>query len=636
MTSAGLIWANLRRRPARTLLTVAAITVAFALHGLALGIVEGFRRAALEHGVAMQAGAAAVAIGVTAIGMLLVLVLVGVSMAHATRARASELALLKALGFPYRRIVLLLVAEMAVPCFAGAALGLAAGKSVFATLVTMLPALAVVPAPLYTAPLLASAAVIAALLAIVCGILPSRRMARENVITLMRAVAPTATMTSAPGGAPDTAAVRDSMEVRSNRATRSHRLPDLRLPTQIAVATRIGLSTLPLRAKGALLIVASSAAVVFLLLIPLTIAESIRVALTSGADPARVVVRSRATVLLHDSRTPDTVAALLADAPGVAVASDGEPLIQNEVHMWPRGLVKRNDSKGGYSILVGVGPSWTQMTPSFRLLSGRLPHPGSREIIAGTLAAAKFSSLDAGTLQVGDERWRVVGTFSTGGWWDGYLVGDAADIKAIAPASAGSAVRLRLRSPQAFEAFQHAVAPRLPPGIVVERETDHYAGFWRRVPKHLVYIAFILAALIGAGAALGSTLVMESALEDRRREIATLRLLGFDARAVAASLVLEGIALSVCGALVGLAGVFLAMDGRIVNGAWGVSRLGVDEILVLIAVGWGGAIGVAGTSVLAVRMLRSTVLEALQDLIAMGRHWLGNAFRRRRIVRTAL
>jgi putative ABC transport system permease protein len=614
MSPTGLVWANLRRRPTHTLLTLAAVTFAFMLHGLALGIAEGFRHAALAHNATLQPSVLVLAVGISAIGMTLILFLTTNAMAHSIRLRTHELALMKALGFSHRRILALLVAEAAVPCLTGAVLGLIGGKALFAWLVVALPALAVVPAPVYTAPILVAALVLALIVAVLSATIPAARIARTDVAALMRGNVPVPRSASAGAGAPrhGTEGLRVS---GSDSGQRFNQSTDLLLLRQIVVATRIGLSTLPLRLKGALLIVTSVGAVVFVLVSILSTGEGVRVSMLSSGDPSTVMLRSRSTVLLDQSRVPDDLSALMIDAPGVARARDGTPLIDSELFAWV-GLVKRNNGENGYAMLAGVGPLWPEMTPKFRLLSGRLPRPGSRELIAGELATRKFSDLDDGTVLRKGELWRIVGTFTTHGWWDGYLVSTSADLKAVEEPSVGSAVRVRLSSPQAFSAFRDSVAARLPPSVTLERETDYYAGFWRRVPKHLAYMALVIGILISAGASLGTALVMHNALDDRRQEIAMLRLIGFDSMAVAASVLIEGLCLCIVGSLLGTGLAWLWLDGLLYNGAWNVFRVSVDSVMFGLGICWGVGIAITGTIPLALRTLRQSALDAIHDLFS--------------------
>ncbi|MEJ0099466.1 MAG: FtsX-like permease family protein [Pseudomonadota bacterium] len=138
--------------------------------------------------------------------------------------------------------------------------------------------------------------------------------------------------------------------------------------------------------------------------------------------------------------------------------------------------------------------------------------------------------------------------------------------------------------------------------------------------NHGVTRAGASAALLGAGASLGTALVLHDSLDQRRREVATLRLLGFDSRAVAASVLMEGLCLSVLGSLLGVALAWLWLDGTLVNGAWSIFRITVDLQLLCVAVIWGAGIALAGSMPLILGTLRQTALDAIHDLfIALAR-----------------
>jgi putative ABC transport system permease protein len=416
--------------------------------------------------------------------------------------------------------------------------------------------------------------------------------------------------------------------VTTTREPLSLASPDLRLLRQIVVVARIGLSTLRQRIKGGLLIVASVGCMVFVLLSVLSMGEGIRAGLLEGADPSRVVLRRQSTAWLHVTRLPDGVAALAAATPGVAHASDGTPLAEAAIYGIVGGLTKRSNGESGSTSFVGVGPHWTEMTPDFRLLTGRMPQPGARELIAGPRALRKFSSLDSGFVQYRDQTWRLVGTFTTGSWWDGFLVGPAADLREHAGLLWDSAVLVRLTSPQAFESFRQALASRLPAGVVIEREPDFYANYWRSLPKNAIYLAVLLAMVFGTGALASLAHVMHAVMQERRREIATLRVLGFSGAAVAASLVLEAMLFATLGALTGTSLAWIAMDGFLFNGAWTVFEVTVNLHLLFIGTGLAIAIALLGTLPLAFRTLRTREMEVLQSLRELDQAVLASACRR--------
>jgi putative ABC transport system permease protein len=104
------------------------------------------------------------------------------------------------------------------------------------------------------------------------------------------------------------------------------------------------------------------------------------------------------------------------------------------------------------------------------------------------------------------------------------------------------------------------------------------------------------------------------AAEERAREIAVLRALGFDGIAIALSLAAEGMLLSLLGALAGAAVVWLFFDGNLYNGAGNVFCVTVNLHLLLVAMGWGLVIAAAGILRPALRLVRQTPIEALREV----------------------
>jgi putative ABC transport system permease protein len=624
MSPAAFVWANLRRRPLHNLLGLAGVTMAFTLYGLALGSAEGFRRDALLHHANIGTQFLYGAIAVSAAGMLLILVLAGVAMAQTVRLRLYELGILKALGFSTRRIVALMVAEAATTCLAGAALGLIAAKLLSLLLVALLPPPGLPPL-VYTPGIVGTGLVLAGLIALFSTVIPAARIARLDAATALTGRGPVPARDSITAPETDFPEKQIPAAVQEPDAVSN---ADLRLLWQVLVVTRIGLLTLRQRLRGALTITVSVGCVVVALLPLSSVGEGIRVGLLASGDPNRVVVHT-ATPWVNPSILPDSAARIVAAAPGVARGANGTPLAEGESFGHILGLTKRNNGEAGNTAIVGAGPLWSVMTPSFRLLAGRLPRPGTRELIAGNLARRKFSGLDSGVLDkvvLGvasgaqldrvtlDGPWRIVGTFTTGSWWDGYLVADAAAFKRYAQHPADSIVLARLTSPQAFNGFARALAGRFSANIIVDREPDYYAGIWRIIPDTAWIVAYILAGLIGMGTMAAIAQIMNGALEERRREIAALRALGFDVRAIAASVVLEGLLLAIAGALVGAAVVWLWMDGFLVNGAVTVIRATVDPHLLLVSLAWAFVIALCGTVPLAARIIRQTDIHTLQNL----------------------
>jgi putative ABC transport system permease protein len=616
---APLLWAWLWRRPGRTVLAFVAVMLAFTLYGLALGEAEGFARAAAARHLNIGQGFLLGAMAVSAIGFGLILFLTANATAQGVRLRLGEFGTLKAIGFPHRLILALVMTEAALPCLAGAVVGLVAAPLLFAILKAALPPLAVFPALVYTPAMLAVAAALAVFIGGASGLLPALRIVRLDVAAALAGGLRAVKTSHHPDGDKARRKSADTTSAAPPAESGMHRIirTDMHLLRQIAVVTRIGLSTLRHRIKGGLVIVVSIGVMAFVMLGFLSGAEGIRIGLLESGAPDRVLihqmVRWEPHLNMWDSHLPGNAMTAAQAAPGVARGRNGAklvvPLLYSGLHM-----IKRNNGNEGDTTLIGAGSGWAEATPGLRLLWGRMPRPGARELIAGRNALGKFSTLDSGTAEYKKLRWKIVGGFATGDWWDGYLVGDLQTVQAAAKETRITALLVKLQSPQAFASFRQAAQPKLPSDIVIEREPDHYAGAWRSVPDNVFYITYVLAGLIGVGAFAGTVQTMQGAVEVRAREIAILRALGFDGVAVAASVVIEAMLLAALGACLGTAIVWLWADGFLYDGAGNIFRVTVDLALLLQAIAWALVVALPGAAGTALQLARQTPIEALREV----------------------
>jgi putative ABC transport system permease protein len=385
---------------------------------------------------------------------------------------------------------------------------------------------------------------------------------------------------------------------------------------QTATTILLGFQTLPARWKAALTMTAGIGFMAFALLSILIIMESWRLAITASGSPDRAVIHASGDAWLGGGSLPPGLAATIAKVPHVRIAA-------GEIHFGVGGLVKRNNGEEGDTNLIGAEPDWLRKSGQFHLLSGRFPRPGAQEVIAGRYAARKFAGIELGrVIKFAVFRpgrppvpgaWRVVGIYAAGDWWDGYIIGDHSVVQQATNQRDG-AVRVRLDAPANFDAFRAALASRLPPGLIIERETDFYAGFWRIVPKLGYVIAFLLGALTGMGAIAATTFTVQVAMEARACEIAVLRVSGFDGAAIALSLAAEVIALATLGALIATGLIWLWLDGFLYNAEGSIFPIVVGTRIVLIALGCATTVALLGTLPAILQTMCQPAIQAMRNL----------------------
>jgi putative ABC transport system permease protein len=385
---------------------------------------------------------------------------------------------------------------------------------------------------------------------------------------------------------------------------------------QTVTAIMLGFRTLPARWKAALTMTAGVGCMILALLSLLVIMESIRLAIATSGSSDRAVIHAAGDEWLGRGSLPPGLAAMVTKAPHVRLAA-------GEVHFGIGGLIKRNNGEEGDTNLIGVEPGWLRKAGHIHLLSGRFPQPGTQEVIAGRYAARKFTGLELGravkfsVFRPGrpplDGAWRVVGIYAAGDWWDGYIVGDHSVVGRATHRRDG-AIRIRLDAPANFDAFRAVLARRLPPGLVVERETDSYAGFWRAIPKLGYIVAFLLGGLTSIGALAATTFTLQVAIEARACEIAVLRVSGFDGSAIALSVAAEAVALAAVGALIATGLIWLWQDGFLYNAAGTVFLVVVGTRLLVVALASAMAVALLGALPAMLRVARQSAMQAMRDL----------------------
>ena len=119
------------------------------------------------------------------------------------------------------------------------------------------------------------------------------------------------------------------------------------------------------------------------------------------------------------------------------------------------------------------------------------------------------------------------------------------------PAGVFQSVTARLRSADAFPAFEKAVKgdPRLE--MQASREQEYYASQSTLVSTLITVLGGMVAAVMALGAVIGALNTMYSAVAERSREIAVLRALGFGGGSIVVSFLVESVWIALIGGLLG-------------------------------------------------------------------------------------
>jgi putative ABC transport system permease protein len=341
---------------------------------------------------------------------------------------------------------------------------------------------------------------------------------------------------------------------------------------------------------------------------------------SSGSRDNALIVRGGATSEMTSGVGLDSVK-IIQDAPGIARGSDGPLVTPEAVLMAPIPLISTGTEANVE--LRGVSSNVLEIRKKIKIVQGRMFKPGLAEVVVGKNANTTYSGLTLGnTIQLGTQRFQVVGVFDAGGssfdsevWGDAHLFSGAYG----RPDNSFQSVTVHLTSPAALTPLKDALTtdPRL--NVDVSREIDYYAKQSTAMTTLITILGTFVAAIMAIGAVFGALNTMYSAVADRGREIATMRALGFGGPSVVFTFLLEALLISFVGGVLGCLAVVrlnglttstinfqtfssLAFAFKITPGLLG---LGIAFALIM---------GVVGGIFPAIRAARLPVATALREL----------------------
>jgi putative ABC transport system permease protein len=387
---------------------------------------------------------------------------------------------------------------------------------------------------------------------------------------------------------------------------------------QLMALTSMGIQTLPQRAGSSSVIVIGIAGVVAVLVSVLAMATGFRHTMADSGRPDRVIVLRGGSDAELNSNVTRSDLDTIANAPGLARNADGKAVLSPEI-ITVVNVPKVDTGSDANVTLRGVGLQIQQVRPELKIVDGRMFRPAVRELIAGAGAAKQFRGLTAGSvLHLRNVDWTVTGVFTTNGdVHESELLADVDTVgSSIERSGYSSAVGL-LTGASEFATFKDALTTNPQLKVDVERETEYYAAQSKELTQLITVVGNTVAIIMAIGAMFGALNSMYAAVDARTLEIATLRAIGFGALPVLLSVMLEALALSLLGGLLGAALAWWFFNGHTVSTLGGafaqiVFQVTVTTSLMVTGLVWACAIGVLGGLFPALRSARLPVAEALR------------------------
>jgi putative ABC transport system permease protein len=363
------------------------------------------------------------------------------------------------------------------------------------------------------------------------------------------------------------------------------------------------------------------ALVVFVLAASLMLSSGIKKALVqSGRANVAIILRKGSDAELA-SGVEKAHVSLVSARDEVARDASGAPMSVGEVVVVIT-QDKLGTDKGFSNVTVrGVPENVYAFRPSVRIVEGRPARAGTDEVVVGSRVRGRFKGVDLNqsfdlkkNLPV-----QVVGVFEDDG--SSYESEVWADLETVRRAfgreDGVSSVRVMLVSADKMDAFKAGVESDKQLQLEVHPEQVYFEKVSEGTSAFVTGLGVAIAVFFSIGAMIGALITMYASVAQRRKEIGTLRALGFSRFAILLSFLMESMMLALAGGVIGVvAALALGMvHFSMMNFAsWSEVTFSFNPTpgILAFAVIFGGIMGIIGGFFPAVRAARVPPIAAMR------------------------
>lgn len=366
---------------------------------------------------------------------------------------------------------------------------------------------------------------------------------------------------------------------------------------------------------------AGVALVVFVLSSVLMLGDGIERTLgMTGQPDVAIVVRKGSDAELSSGIRQGDIAVVTA-AREVARRRDGTPDAVAEVVV-VIALEKLGADGVSNAQIRGVTEDVWAFRPEVKIAQGRKPRPGADEAVVGAAIAGRFQGTALGqSFEVRKGlRLKVVGILESGGssyeselWADRDIVSQAFGREGYV-----MSIRARLTSASKLRSFERAIEGNRRLGLEVYGEPQFYEKASEGTATFIRALGIVISVFFSIGAMIGAMITMYAAVASRKREIATLRALGFSKISIMLSFLLEAVFLALMGGAVGALasmGMSLVRFSMINFATWSeIVFTFVPTLKILgVAFAFAGGMGLLGGFFPALRAARMPLIQAMRN-----------------------
>lgn len=359
------------------------------------------------------------------------------------------------------------------------------------------------------------------------------------------------------------------------------------------------------------------AMVAFLVFLVVAFVRGLEASLTASGDPLVVLVHSLgAGENIENSTIPGHGPTVLAATLSAIESRYQQKRVSPELFFGTE-VTTESVREPALGLIRGITLATPLVRKQFQLIEGAWPTSG--EVLVGRLVATKLgceaSELLVGrTVQIEGRPWKISGRFAAcGSSFESEIWCLADDLQQATKRQDFSLVVVSVSEPRGLADVNEFCKERIDLEWEATPEMKYYAALQAHYGP-VRSVAWMIVALISAAGVFAGLNTMYGAIIGRTRELAMLQTLGFSRRAIALSIVQEGVLLAAAGSLLAGAIAVPVLNGLAVRFTMGAFALRLDSVSLLFGLSAGLLIGVLGSVPPALRALRMPVVDGLKAI----------------------
>jgi putative ABC transport system permease protein len=387
----------------------------------------------------------------------------------------------------------------------------------------------------------------------------------------------------------------------------------------MAIPFKYNIGNLMSRKVSAVMTVLGIGIVIAVMVAMMALYNGVQQALVSSGSKENLMVLREGAQAESTSIVQRDKYRIIESLPGIEKGSDRRPIVSPELVVIFK--LPRYDNATGSNLNVrGVTPKALEIRPYIKLVDGRMFRSGVNEVIVSERMRKRFVNMNIGeSFKSGTQTWTVVGVFDAEGTsFDSEIWTDVEMLALAQKRTDYSSVLLKPVGAAAFRSIADAISTDTRLKLQTKSEYKYYDDQTSGLLGIKILVTIVTFFMV-LGAILGAMNTMFSAIASRKRELATMRALGFKRRDILFSVVIEAIVIS---GIAGIVGVLLALP---VNGiATGTANFitfsevafnfNISPRVALFAVGLAIVAGVIGGLLPAISAARLPITRALREI----------------------